>query len=286
MRIASLVPSTTEIVAALGLGDQLVARTHECDYPPEVAAAPAVTRDLLPGDLSPAQIDAAVAASTSDAHTIYALDATALRATRPDVVLTQATCAVCAVDSRAVATCSLGDARVISYDPATLDDILEGIREMASKLDASAAGKRLVDGLRDRLAIVAATRSTGVRPRVAAVEWPDPVYAPGHWLPDMVEAAGGLAVFGTSGERSIRATVGDLCDARPDVVILAFCGYDLATTERMALELSRGKHWRPVYDLGVPVVCVDGSAHFSRPGPRVVDGIEYLAQVLRMAENT
>lgn len=286
MRIASLVPSTTEIVAALGLGDALVARTHECDHPPEVAAVPEVTRDLLPPGLSPAEIDAAVAASMADAHTIYALDADALRAVRPDVVLTQATCAVCAVDEQSVAACSLGDARVISYDPAKLDDILEGIREMAGKLDASAAGERLVDGLRDRLAIVAASSPGGDRPRVAAVEWPDPVYAPGHWLPDMVEAAGGRSVFGTSGERSVRATVGDLCNTQPDVVVHAFCGYDLATIERMALELREDEHWRPVHNLGVPVVCVDGSAHFSRPGPRVVDGIEYLARALRLAANT
>jgi iron complex transport system substrate-binding protein len=281
VRIASLVPSTTEIVAALGLGDALVARTHECDHPAEVAGVAPVTRDLLPGGLSPAEIDGAVARSVADRHTIYALDEGALRAARPDVVLTQSTCAVCAVDRSAVdAACTMGDARVVSYDPATLPGILEGIHDVARALGRPEEGERLVDDLRGRLDAVAARADGRDRPRVAAVEWPDPLYAPGHWLPDLVEAAGGRSVFGASGARSVRSSVSDLCATRPDVVVLAFCGYDLATTERLAGELGEQPAWAPVRELGVPVVCVDGSAHFSRPGPRVVDGVERLAGLL------
>ena len=273
-------PSTTEIVAALGLAGALVARTHECDHPAEVAHAVPVTRDLLPPGLTPAEIDEAVARSVRDVHTIYALDAAMLEAARPDVVLTQSTCAVCAVDRASVAACSMGGARVVSYDPATLAEILDGIREVAGVLGVPEDGERLVDELGERLDAVAARTGGGGRPRVAVVEWPDPVYAPGHWLPDLVEAAGGRSVFGAAGERSVRSSVAELCACRPDVVVLAFCGYGLATTEAMAGDLARRPDWAPVRDLGVPVVCVDGSAHFSRPGPRVVDGVEHLAVLL------
>ena len=273
-------PSTTEIVAALGLADALVARTHECDHPPQVAHAVPVTRDLLPPGLSPAEIDEAVARSVRDVHTIYALDAAMLEAARPDVVLTQSTCAVCAVDRASLDACSMGEARVVSYDPATLTEILDGIGEVAAVLGVPEEGERLVGELRGRLEAVAARSGDRERPRVAAVEWPDPVYAPGHWLPDLVEAAGGQSVFGAAGARSVRSSVADLCASRPDVVVLAFCGYGLATTEAMAGDLARRPEWAPVHDLGVPVVCVDGSAHFSRPGPRVVDGVEHLAGLL------
>jgi len=284
MRIASLVPSTTEIVAALDLTDALVARTHECDHPTSVQHAPAVTTDLLPPGLTPAEIDAAVARSVTDHHTIYALDADALQAAKPDLVLTQSTCAVCAVDrARVDAACSMGTAEVVSYDPATLAQILDGIAMIAKLLEVPAEGERLVADLRRRLTAAAAWLGDGrtARPRVAVVEWPDPVYAPGHWVPDLVEAAGGHSVFGTSGARSVRASIHDLVATRPDVVVLAFCGYDTATTATIEEGLRDREDWQPVYALGVPVVCVDGSAHFSRPGPRVVDGVEHLAAVLR-----
>lgn len=281
VRIASLVPSTTEIVAALGLAGSLVARTHECDHPPEVSRAPVVTRDLLPAGLSAAEIDRAVARSVHDDHTIYALDADALHAARPEVVLTQSTCAVCAVDRLAVdAACSMGGARVVSYDPATLPEILAGIEEIADALGVPDAGRRVVAGLRRRLARVEASAGGRSRPGVAVVEWPDPVYAPGHWVPDLVEAAGGRSVFGAPGGRSEQSSVAALCAAEPEMVVLAFCGYDLTTTERMAGDLDRRADWASVRELGVPIVCVDGSAHVSRPGPRVVDGVEHLAELI------
>lgn len=281
VRIASLVPSTTEIVAALGLAGSLVARTHECDHPPEVAAVPVVTRDLLPPGLTPAQVDEAVARSVRDAHTIYALDAEALHAARPEVVLTQSTCAVCAVDRESVdAACAMGGARVVSYDPAGLGGILDGIAAIAAALGVPGAGAALVAGLRSRLAAVADASGRGPRPRVAAVEWPDPIYAPGHWIPEMVEAAGGRSVFGAAGGRSERASAADLCASRPDVIVLAVCGYDLAATQALARALAAEPAWTPVRELGVPIVAVDGSARWSRPGPRVVEGVERLAPIL------
>jgi iron complex transport system substrate-binding protein len=282
VRIASLVPSTTEIVAALGLADSLVARTHECDHPASIGHAAPVTADLLPPGLTPAEIDVAVARSVTDHHTIYALDAAALLASEPDVILTQSTCAVCAVDRATVdAACSMGSAEVVSYDPVTLAEILEGIGTIADGLDVPSAGERLVEGMRTRLESAGSWVQGGARPRVAVVEWPDPLYAPGHWVPDLVEAAGGASVFGVSGGRSVRSSVDALVATRPDVVVLAFCGYDVATTEGIELELRDRPDWQPVYALGLPVVCVDGSAHFSRPGPRVVDGVEGLSSVLR-----
>jgi iron complex transport system substrate-binding protein len=204
-----------------------------------------------------------------------------LLATRPDVVLTQSTCAVCAVDRSTVdAACTMGAAQVVSYDPATLDEILDGILVIAKVLDAAEPGDRLVSDLRRRLDRVALARAAAPRPRVAVVEWPDPVYAPGHWVPDLVEAAGGRSVFGVRGGRSERRSVADLCASEPDVVVLAFCGYDRPTVERLAAELRDEPAWQPVIELGVPIWCADGSAHFSRPGPRVVDGVEALAGAL------
>ena len=174
----------------------------------------------------------------------------------------------------------MGAAEVVSYDPVTLPEILDGIEMIAKVLEVAPAGERLVTGLRQRLDH-AGTWAGSDRPRVALVEWPDPVYAPGHWVPDLVEAAGGTSVFGVGGGRSVRTGVGELVDARPDVVVLAFCGYDAATTEGIEIGLRDREDWQPVYALGVPVVCADGSAHFSRPGPRVVDGVERLAATLR-----
>jgi len=282
VRIASLVPSTTEIVAALGLADALVARTHECDHPASILHAAPVTTDLLPPGLTPAEIDVAVARSVSDHHTIYALDAAALQAAEPDVVLTQSTCAVCAVDrTRVDAACSMGAADVVSYDPVTLDEILDGIVMIARRLEVPDTGDRLVADLRRRATAAGAWVGHRARPRVAVVEWPDPVYAPGHWVPDLVEAAGGQSVFGTSGARSVRTSVEALVGSRPDVIVLAFCGYDTETTEGIEVGLRDRADWQPVYALGVPVVCVDGSAHFSRPGPRVIDGVDHLAAVLQ-----
>ncbi len=286
MRIASLVPSTTEIVAALGSGADLVARTHECDHPAAVQEIPAVTVDLLPPGLDPAAIDAAVAASVHDQHTIYALDADALTATAPDVILTQATCAVCAVDLATVeaAACTMPNgARVVSFDPKRLDEIVEGMTAIGDAVGAHRQGLALQANLESRLSWLRRRLDGRVMPRVAVVEWPDPLFAPGHWVPDMVEAAGGRSVFGEPGGRSVRAPWSELADRRPDLVVMAFCGYDLATTISLTDTLLDGAEWESAGLGDMPVAAFDGSACFSRPGPRVVDGIEALAWLLHRA---
>lgn len=282
MRIASLVPATTEIVYALERGGDIVARTHECDHPPEVLSVQAVTRDVLPGGLSPAEIDAAVSGSLADRHTIYALDVDALRDAAPDVVLTQSTCAVCAVDRAEVEeACSIpGGATVFAYDPMTLDEIVAGVAAVGEAIDAAREGLRLAAHMRRRLDWLVGRLADRPRPRVAVVEWPDPVYAPGHWVPDMVRAAGAESVFGAAGDPSHRVSLADLADARPGVLVLAYCGFDLATTERHSLRLLESSRWSGVLGMVDSVIAVDGSAYFSRPGPRVVDGVELLAWAL------
>jgi iron complex transport system substrate-binding protein len=280
MRIASLVPSTTEIVAALGRGSELVARTHECDHPSSVADVPAVTGDLLPPGLDPAAIDDAVAASVHDAHTIYALDAAALTAARPDVILTQATCAVCAVDLPTVdaVACTMPQgAEVVSFDPTRLGGIVTGMATVGDAVGATRDGLALAAHLSARLDWLRTHLDGRARPRVAVVEWPDPIYAPGHWVPDMVDAAGATSVFGEPGGRSVRATIADLAATRPDIVVMAYCGYDLATTMPLVEELVTTPGWRDSALSGVAIAAFDGSAYFSRPGPRIVDGAEAMA---------
>ena len=280
MRIVSLLPSATEILFAVGAGDQVVGVTHECDFPPQARELPHVTEDLLPTGLSALEIDRAVAAGVRDHHTIYRLDEELLRSLEPDVVVTQALCEVCAVPTRLVeqAVCSMPrEARVVSSDPQDLEGIFASILEIGAVVGADDS-EALVASLRDRLRQVRKLVAGLPQPRVAVLEWPDPPYAPGHWVPGMVEAAGGRSVLGSSGRPSRRMAWEEILDSRPDVVVLAFCGFNLAETLGRADEIE-GEPWRRLTE-SVEVVAVDGSAYFSRPGPRVVDGVELLAWAL------
>ncbi|MGH8936101.1 MAG: cobalamin-binding protein [Acidimicrobiia bacterium] len=284
MRIVSLLPSATEILFAVGAGDQVVGVTHECDFPPEARGLPVVTEDLLPGGLSAVEIDRAVAAGVRDRHTIYRLDEELLRGLEPDVVVTQALCEVCAVPTRLVeqAVCSMPRAaRVVSSDPPDLEGIFVSMREIGAVVGADTEPG--LAPLRVRLAQVRELVEGLPQPRVAVLEWPDPPYAPGHWVPDMVEAAGGRSVLGSSGRPSRRVTWKEVLDSRPEVVVLAFCGFDLAETVRRADEIE-GEPWRRLTE-SVEVMAVDGSAYFSRPGPRVVDGVELLAWLLHKPDD-
>lgn len=279
MRIVSLLPAATELVVALEHRYALVGRTHECDYPPEVGEVPIVTADLLEPGLDPASIDRAVKEGVASMATIYRLDVDAFLDTRPDVVITQHTCAVCAVDGAEVerVAAMLDDPpRIITHDPHRLDDLPAAAERMGRELGDTRAGLALRSHLERRLAFVRDRVSAADHPSVAIVEWPDPLFAPGHWVPDAVEAAGGVSVFGAAGERSVEASWADLVDASPDVVVLSFCGFDLETSLANA---------GPVLDrigaLGqVRIVAIDGSAWLSRPGPRLVDGVEALASIL------
>jgi len=280
MRIVSLVPSATEILFALGLGDAVVAVTHECDYPPAARELPKVTRDSLPHDLTAGQIDAAVRARTDQGESIYELDVEALHALGPDLIVTQALCAVCAVsfdDVRAVAEQLETRPQVISLDPRTLGEVLGDVRTLAEATGCRDAGVALVQDAAARVDRVRLAVRDRRRPRVAALEWLDPVYVAGHWTPQLIEYAGGLDVLGMAGEHSERRSWEEVAAAAPDVVVVMPCGYDAERAHAEALV-----YGEKLARLGAgEVVAVDASAYFSRPGPRLIDGLELLAHVLQ-----
>ncbi len=285
MRIAALLPSATEIVYALGLGDQLVAVTHECDFPPEAATKPRVTRNLLLPRLPSAQIDVAVRASRRDAHTIYALDAQRLVDLAPDVVLTQSLCEVCAVPRSAVDEAACGmpkHAAVISLDPHTLDEMLESVLAAGEALGVRDRAQQVVSGLRQRIeAVRAAASGAATRPRVLCCEWLDPVYCGGHWVPEQVRLAGGDDGLGREGTPAVVVDWAEALRYAPEVVVLMPCGFDAAQAAERIGELAARRGWQelPAVRDG-RVFAVDGSAYFSRPGPRLVDGLELLARIL------
>jgi len=280
MRIVSLVPSATEILFALGLGDAVVAVTHECDYPPLARDLPKVTRDALPPNLSAGQIDAAVRARTDQGEAIYELDVEALHELAPDLIVTQALCAVCAVsfdDVRAVAEELERQPHVVSLDPRTLGEVLGDVRTLAEATDRRDAGVALVQDAAARIDRVQLAVRDRRRPRVAALEWLDPVYVAGHWTPQLIEYAGGLDVLGMPGEHSERRSWEDVAAAEPDVVVVMPCGYDADRAHAEALS-----YGDKLAALGAgQVVAVDAAAYFSRPGPRLIDGLELLAHVLQ-----
>ena len=279
MRIASLVPSATEMLFALGLGDDVVGVTHECDHPPETVDLPHLTRTVIPPGLSAAGIDRAVRERTERGGALYELDSELLGELEPELIVTQAVCEVCAVaveDVRAVAAELPSDPRVLSLDPSTIGEVLAGMRELAAAAGAEEAGDRVGREAADRLDRVAEVAAGDEPPRVACLEWLDPIFVGGHWVPQMVELAGGEDVLGLPGERSRVAEPEELAAARPHVVIAMPCGYD---AERAAGEVR--DHAELVAGLGADrIVAVDAAAYFSRPGPRLVDGVELLAHVL------
>ncbi len=280
MRIVSLVPSATELLFALGLGSDVIAVTHECDFPPAAQELPRVTRDVLPSGLSSAQIDAAVKERTLAGDSIYELDTDLLRDLRPDLIVTQALCSVCAVsyeDVRQIAEEIDTQPRVISLDPHTLGEVLGDARTLAQATDQKDAAVELVRDAAERIDRVRlATRGVTRRPRVAALEWLDPPFAAGHWTPQLIEYAGGEDVLGFPGEHSEERTWDDVRASRPDVVIVMPCGFDAELAYREA-EMHRDE----LVSLGAgEVVAVNAAAYFSRPGPRLVDGLELMARIL------
>jgi iron complex transport system substrate-binding protein len=279
VRIVSLVPHATELLFALGAGPELVGVTHECDYPPAACERRAVTRDVLAGDLSAAEIDAAVRERTLDGQAIYELDREALASLEPDLIVTQALCPVCAVSYEEVAVLAktLPSApRVIALDPHTLGETLGDVRTLAEATGRRDQGVDLVGQAAARIDRVRLAVRAQERPRVAALEWLDPVYVAGHWTPQLIELAGGEDAIGLPGEPSAVVSWEALAAARPEVVVAMPCGYDeqRAHTEAVA-------HARELAQLGArSVVAVNASAYFSRPGPRLIDGLELLAHVL------
>ncbi|HTE61408.1 MAG TPA: ABC transporter substrate-binding protein [Solirubrobacteraceae bacterium] len=279
MRIVSLVPSATELLFALGVGDEVTAVTHECDYPPEALELPKITRDVIGPGLPPDEIDRAVRALTEQGRSIYELDERALRTLAPDLIVTQALCAVCAVsydDVQAIAERMDPAPEVISLDPHTLGEVLGDVRTLAQATDRKDAGVDLVQDAAARIDRVRLAVRDAPPVSVAALEWLDPIYVAGHWTPQLIEYAGGIDLFGKPGEHSETRTWEDVAAAAPDVVVCMPCGYDaeraLEEAESYADELA---------ELGARrVVAVDAAAFFSRPGPRLVDGLELMAHIL------
>jgi iron complex transport system substrate-binding protein len=279
MRIVSLVPSATEMLYALGLGPELVAVTHECDYPTDARALPKVTRDVLPAGLSAAEIDAAVKERTLAGDSIYQLDADALSELAPDLIVTQALCSVCAVsydDVRAIADELDSQPMVVSLDPHPVGEVLGDARTLAQATDRKDAALELISEASARIdRIRVATRNVR-RPRVVALEWLDPPFVAGHWTPQLIAYAGGEDLLGFPGESSEERTWAQLAAVSPDIVIVMPCGYDAEIAHREA-EMHRDE----LAALGAgEVVAVDAAAYFSRPGPRIVDGLELLAHIL------
>ena len=276
MRIVSLLPSTTEILFAIGAGDDVVGVTFECDYPPEARQRRIVSTSAMPEGLTPGEIDASVVAAMSRGDDLYHLDAGALAGLDADLVVTQDLCAVCAVDVSVVddALSYLGcRAEVASFDPHTLDEVWSSILELGRRTGTSSAAADLVGSLQHRLADVEAAVAGLPRPRVLVLEWTDPPFAPGHWIPEMVLRAGGVPSLGAVGAKSHRVTWEDVRSCDPDLVVSAPCGYSLA--ESVALTEEVLHHLPPV-----PVWAVDANASYARPGPRLVAGVETLAAVL------
>ncbi len=286
MRICSLLPSATEIAFALGLGDEVVAVTHECDYPPEARQRRVVVKSAVDSAADSAAIDRAVRERVQAGRGLYALDHQGFRAAQPDFIITQDLCEVCALDLSEVERAA--DAlphkpKIVSLAPSTLGDVLDDIARVGAAAGREAAAGALVSDLRARIERVRElTSRSDTRPRVACVEWIEPIYPAGHWVPEMVEIAGGIDGLGRKGapakpvpwENALRAYA-------PEVVVLMPCGFGLERAAAEAPALARLAGWRdlPAVKAG-RVFAVNGSAYFNRPGPRLVDGVEILAALI------
>ena len=289
MRIVSLLPSATEIVCAIGLGDELVGVTHECDYPPEVLGKPVVTRST--NDLTRAtqrDIHRLVTAAVHGGSSLYALDEEALAALDPDLILTQELCRVCAVSYREVnevARAIDAEITVVSLEPTSVEGILHTITTVGAMTEAEDQALALVESLRERLGTVgeqvqARREAGGHSPRVVALEWVDPPFASGHWVPEQVQQAGGWEVLGAAGEPSRPTTWDAVAEVDPEMLLLMPCGFHLEDTVESWTETRRPPGWEDLTAVRRgQVFALDGSAYFSRPGPRVIDGIEMLAEI-------
>jgi iron complex transport system substrate-binding protein len=279
MRIVSLLPSTTEILFDIGAGEQVVGVTFECDHPPEARSRTVVSTSAMPERLTPAMIDRFVAEAMGRGEDLYHLDEGALSGLDADLVVTQDLCAVCAVDVSVVddALAHLGcSAEVLTIDPHTLAEVLASIGTLGKATGKELCADELVRSLGDRLADVVRRVGNAPRPRTLVLEWTDPAFAPGHWVPEMVDLAGGECVLGSPGEKSFRVSWDAVRASEPEVVVCAPCGYGLGQSAALAEELASGGE----LPAGIAVWAVDANASFARPGPRLVDGVEALAGIL------
>ena len=286
MRIVSLLPSATEIVCALGYGDQLVGRSHECDHPASVADLPVCSRPRIRTDTSSAEIDRSVKSIVSKGLSVYEIDEETLRALAPDFIVTQTQCEVCAVSERDVVVAVrewLDDAcEIVSLNPNRLEDVWADIVRVATALGNRRNGEEVVDALRARMqAIEARAADSDSTPRVAVIEWIEPLMAGGNWMPELVKMAGGENLFGEAGKHSPWMEFRALGDADPDVVVVAPCGFDLERTRAEMTPLTERADWHRLAAVAAgKVYLTDGHHFFNRPGPRLVESLEVLAELL------
>ncbi len=277
MRICSLLPSGTEILYSLGLGDQVVAVTHECDYPPETAAKPRITEDLIEqGRMTSIEIDHHVSSNIGRHGTIYRLKQDLLETLEPDLIVTQELCEVCAVSYKEVqhaARVLEGRTRIVSLEPTTLNEMLETILLVGELTGRKDAALEKVQELNARLQRVRERVRDRERPRVYAMEWLDPPFSAGHWVPEMVEIAGGHEVLGKAGLKSERITPERILEAQPEIIVLMPCGFSLERT----VEEYRRTRFLPGWS--GQLYAVDGSSYFNRSGPRLIDGVEILSEI-------
>jgi iron complex transport system substrate-binding protein len=279
VRIVSLLPSTTEILFAIGAGDDVVGVTFECDHPAEARTRRIVSTSAMPEGLTPGEIDAFVVAAMARGDDLYHLDEGALADLDADLVVTQDLCAVCAVDVSMVgdALAHLGcSAEVLTIDPHTVDEVLDSILALGRATGHESEAELLVADQRARFGAAWRRRLGRRRPRVMFLEWTDPPFAPGHWIPEMIEIAGGEPVLATPGEKSRRVEWRQVHEADPEVVIVAPCGFDREGSARLADELVASD----VLPVGVPVHAVDANASWARPGTRLPEGVEELGRIL------
>ncbi len=285
MKIVSLLPSATEIVYALGLGDSLIGVTDECDYPPDAVTKPVVSRSALPQGrpLGSREIDAAVRERMDAEQPLYVLDTDRLRREQPDVILTQDLCRVCAVPAghveEALASLGVGDrTKVVSLDPHSLEDVIAQLETVGSLLGAEARGKELAEALRERVAAVKQQAQRLPSVSVFCMDWAEPPFVAGHWVPEMVEAVGATNLLSDKGEPSHTITHREIRDAMPEVLLFMPCGYYLEEAEEEGERLLTHPEIAdtPAARNG-NVFAVDATSFFSRPGPRIVDGLEIVA---------
>ncbi len=285
MRICSFLPGATEIAYLLGLGDQIVGVTHECDYPHEAKQKPVVVRSVIDSSqLSCPEIDRRVGELLQAGRGLYSIDEAAFLASGPDVILTQGLCNVCALDYDDVVKAAQRLPRmpaILSLNPHSLSDVLEDISRVGAATGRETAAEALVQDLRRRIDEVG-IREPEYRPRVVCLEWFEPLYVAGHWVPELVTLAGGFDPLGRKGEPSFKIEWQSVLDAKPDVILLMPCGFDVRRAVKESTPLRNLNGWNdlPAVKTG-NVYALNGSAYFSRPGPRLVNGLEILARIIR-----
>ena len=289
-RIVSLIASATEIVCALGFEGQLVGRSHECDFPESVRRLPVCTAPKFDTSGSSREIDERVKGLVRDGLSVYRVDEALLRELRPDVIVTQSHCEVCAVSERdverAVASWLGASPRVVSLAPNGLADVWAGFRQVADALSVPRRGEELVRALQAHMAAVAErARAQPRRPTVACVEWVEPLMASGNWVPELVEMAGGVNLFGSAGRHAPWLSWEELCGRDPEVLLLLPCGFDIARTRQELPALSKKPEWAGLKAVrGHRVFLLDGNQFFNRPGPRLAESLEILAELLHPAD--